>query len=264
MLVAKKAIVLISFGAKDQETRTVYIDSLTAKVKSRFCEYDVFHVFTSRFIIENLRQNNIKIFSLSEILAKLEQSGYQEVLLQPTHISEGTEYSDKIVKVAIAYKDSFSKLIIGKPAIVLGENEVAVLNVLAKQASPLKLGEEAVFMGHGSPSKHNPIYERLQCIADGLYDNITIGVLEENDYPDFSMVLNRLQKKGCQSVCLQPLLFTAGYHVMEDLAGTSNSWQSRLEAAGFSVRVHKAGLGANPNFQEIYLQRLKTMKNDIL
>ena len=54
--------------------------------------------------------------------------------------------------------------------------------------------EELILIGHGSPHRHNSVYENLQRLADDQNLKIHIGVIEPNDTPNFENVLDRLKK----------------------------------------------------------------------
>ncbi|WP_288807989.1 sirohydrochlorin cobaltochelatase, partial [uncultured Mitsuokella sp.] len=117
---------------------------------------------------------------------------------------------------------------------------------------------ELVLLGHGSPHRHNPVYERLQAEIDAQQLPIHVGVLESTDTPDFPMVLERLQKRKVREVLLAPLLLTSGMHVARDMAGEGEaSWKARLEKAGFSVTPILEGLGESPLFRQIYIEKAR-------
>jgi len=261
----KKAIILVSFGVVDEQVRRSCLDSIALKIRQSFPEYTVCIAFTSMFILKKLKKQNIQIDSLPEVLVKLQQEKYEEVVIQPTHLTPGEEYENKIIAVCEAYKTVFSKLKIGNPVFSL-ENEmpdkddyIIGLKCILQQIVSLAKTEEVVLMGHGSPHQHNPIYEILQRKADELKLPITIGVLEPNDYPGFDDVVVRLKHKNIKNIYLMPMLLAGGIHVMQDMAGASpNSWLNKLKHEGFKVRVYEKGLGENEDFQNIYIQHIQT------
>lgn len=265
----KKAIVLASFGTAFKESREKNIDSFEVLVKAEFPEYSVRRAFTSKFIIRKLAGQGITVDSLEMVLENLKSTGYQDVVIQSLHLTAGEEYENKILRVAEQYRDIFCTLRIGRPAMMKSANvsfeqETAdfmqIKEALQQQMPPvLASGQHIVLMGHGSPHRHNPAYEKLQTVfdADGL--PVTIGVLEESDSPNIEAVLRRLgENKNVSTVILMPLLLTAGDHVLNDMAGPEpGSWQSRLLRAGYQVQPYMHGLGENPAVQRIYLQHIK-------
>ena len=55
-------------------------------------------------------------------------------------------------------------------------------------------------------------------------------------------------------------MLVAGDHAQNDMAGSDpESWKSRLEEAGISVRCRMEGLGALASVQELYATHLKRM-----
>ena len=259
----KKAILIVSFGTLKNAARASCVDEIISKVKRNFPQYEVKNVFTSVFILQKINKEKLDIFSLSETLELLLQDGYEEVIIQPTLLTAGQEYKEKILKVVEKYQDKFPIVKIGPPAILPDKNIDLVMNALDKQIDLIGMDEEIVLMGHGSKNEHNPLYLELQKAVDKICPYISIGVLEEDDYPNFNDVIKRLQQKNRKRVCLMPLLFVAGMHVREDMLGDiSTSWKSRLKKAGFVVRYYDKGLGENEVFQEIYLKNIEGMINN--
>lgn len=264
----KKAIVLASFGTAFKESREKNIDSFEVLVKAEFPEYSVRRAFTSKFIIRKLAGQGILVDSLEMVLKDLKSGGYQDVVIQSLHLTAGEEYETKILRVAEQYQDVFCTLRVGRPAMMKSANAsfeqetadfMKMKEALQQQMPALEAGQHIVFMGHGSPHRHNPAYEKLQAVFDAAGVPVTIGVLEESDSPNIEAVLRRLREnKNVSTVILMPLLLTAGDHVLNDMAGPEpGSWQSRLLRAGYQVQPYMHGLGENPAVQRIYLQHIR-------
>ena len=116
--------------------------------------------------------------------------------------------------------------------------------------------EDLILIGHGSPHRHNPVYENLQSLAG---KKIHIGVIEDNDTPNFSDVVKRLKISRAEKILLAPLLFNGGVHVAEDIAGEKNSWRTKLSTLGYKVRVIRDGLGSFESFRELYIKKLEAI-----
>ena len=253
----KQAIIFASFGVADAKARAECIDKTASLLADSLPEFTVCQAFTSVFIKKKLAAAGIIRDSLPEALAKLQAAGFQLVIIQPSHLTRGEEFEQKIVAAAKAYKKSFQQLLLSQPILAAADAYAEVIAAVLPGLE-LKKGEQLVWLGHGSPHQHNPVYEGLQAYADANNLPINVGVLEPNDTPNFAMVLKRLKKASAKEVLLAPLLLAGGRHVAKDLAGSGNdSWQSRLEQAGFKVTVDKRGLGEYADFRKLYLARLK-------
>lgn len=77
-------------------------------------------------------------------------------------------------------------------------------------------------------------------------------------WPALDDVLPALHAAGNRRVHLMPFLLGAGAHACRNLAGQDPaSWQTRLRAAGFTVRCTLRGLGSLPGIQQLYCQKFK-------
>ena len=256
----RPVILLASFGVRDKEMRACTIDSIAYDLKERFKDYDIQQAFTSAFLRKKIAEDEgVTIPSLGEALEKLATDGCPKVLILPTHLTAGEEYEQKIRAAYDAYKDRIADLRLAGPVFEkpIDNQRVLMALLLDLHVHPQ---EELVLMGHGSPHTHNPVYDGLQAYIDGEGLPIHVGVLEPSDRPDFDDVLARLAKTGHKNVLLAPLLLTGGMHVQDDLAGDKDtSWKSRLEAAGYDVRVSPYGLGEYPAFRALFLKRAERM-----
>lgn len=252
----RQAIVLTSFGVADPEERARTIDCIALDLRAKYKDYDILEAYTSAFLRKKIRaQEGREIPSLPDVLARLAQDGYTRALILPTHLTPGEEYEEKIQAPYEAYRDRLADLRLAAPILARAEDDPRVLTALLLDLH-VRPGEQLVLMGHGSPHRHNPVYDRLQAHVDGEGLPVHIGVLEPSDTPGFDEVLARLRAAGATDVLLAPLLLTGGRHVQRDLAGEQpESWTSRLAAAGFSVRVSAHGLGEYPAFRALYLAR---------
>ena len=258
----QQAILLAGFGVLDKTQRTACLDLLAAEIAAAFPGCIVRQAYTSAFIRRRLAAAGDPMDGLSEALQKLHQEGIRRVFVQPLHLTSGEEYEEKLVKPVLQLQADFADLQLGQPLLpacaeALQTFDFArLLQALTDEAAP-KDGEVLVFMGHGSPHRHNPAYELLQTAADQLGLPLHIGVLEETDTPSLQDVLQRLQQHRIQKILLRPLLLTSGSHVTEDMAGPApSSWKNQLEQAGFCVRVDPRGLASYPAFRQLYRQKI--------
>lgn len=253
----KQAIVLVSFGAADDGSRKRSLDALEADFRAEFPEAIVVQAFTSVFIRKALEKRGIHIDSLEDALTHLAAEDVTHVLVQPTYMTPGEEFEKKVLDVVPSYAAHYDELIVGEPAFAKTPDYMKNLVALCRSIF-VPRDAELVLLGHGSPHRHNPVYERLQAEIDAQQLPIHVGVLESTDTPDFAMVLERLRRKPARNVLLAPLLLTSGMHVARDLAGDGEgSWKTRLEQAGFSVTPILEGLGESSIFRQIYIDKAR-------
>lgn len=247
-----KAVVLVSFGTADEKIFSRTIDALAKEISVELPNVELHLAYTSNFIIKKLLKRGVKVLTVDEQISKLRGEGYSEIILLPTHFTAGEEFDNKI-KICAA--DDVKVL---TPLFSLQcdtEFDKKILAAVLK-CFPVR-DEDLILIGHGSPHRHNPVYENFQWLIDESYKNIHVGVIEESDTPNFYDVLARLKKRHVEKILLAPLLFNGGVHLAEDIGGADeNSWKSRLNAAGYDVKVFTDGLGAFKIFRELYIEKL--------
>lgn len=84
--------------------------------------------------------------------------------------------------------------------------------------------------------------------------NFHVGTIE--GYPTFDTMLAQLKTSKAKSVTLMPLMFVAGDHARNDIAG---EWKEALEKEGYTVEARMEGLGQIPQIQEIFIEHIRFM-----
>lgn len=248
-LLTDGAIVLVTFGSADDFIRKNIFDSLTAEISQAFPNFEVRPAFTSNFMIKKLSRRGIFMPTPAEEISKLRAEGFRRIILLPTHLTPGEEFDNKIKPCAAADVEIIPPLFSENCSTPFDKKIFAtLLDCFQKSAD-----EDLVLIGHGSPHRHNPVYENLQLLAG---EKIHIGVIEATDTPNFSDVAERLKNSRAEKILIAPLLFNGGVHVEEDIAGEENSWQSRLAALNYKIRVIRDGLGSFKKFRELYIEKL--------
>lgn len=205
-------------------------------------------------------------------IANFQDEGYDNIVVQPTHIAPAEEFLDLSSYVkALAAIDTikerfkpFNALVIGRP--LLGTfgvthpyDEDTVVAVKAMQEDvdrAKKLGAALVYMGHGNdyfPSGGSYLkfaHEMNQAYPDVL---TVVGTVE--GYPTVDQVIEALKEKGVQKVYIRAFMIVAGDHATNDMAGPEeDSWKSLLEKEGISVTPYLHGMGENDKVAEIYVR----------
>ena len=240
------AIILASFGSANDSIREKIFYRLEAEVAEKFPAFEIRQAFTSNFMIKKLAARKIFFRTPAEEILKLRTGGFGKIFLLPTHLTPGEEFDNKI-KICAAEDVEIISPLMSEP---LDEKIFATILDCFKKFDD----EDLILIGHGSPHRHNTVYENLQRLAG---EKIHVGVIEESDTPNFSNVVERLKISHAKKILLAPLLFNGGVHVAEDIAGEKNSWRAKLSALGYEVRVIRDGLGSFKNFRKLYIKKLE-------
>lgn len=258
---SKKALVVISFGSTFADTRVHDIGGIEQALAAAFPAYDQFRAFTSNIIRKRLNERGLSIDDTSTILEKLKEQGYEEVILQPTHLLHGEEFEQKILSLKEKYATAFKKIIISKPLIVDEQDYNLVAAALIAQLPQCEADEGIVFMGHGTPRDNNKAhgytYLKMQSIFDAFGAPIVVGTVEDEDQPNFDNVLEQIEKRGYKKVHMYPLMVVAGDHANNDMYGEDeDSWKNQIEAKGIATEGHLNGIGRYKAIQALYIQHV--------
>lgn len=253
------AILVVSFGTSNHETREKTIGAVERAVAEAFPQYDVRRAFTSSFIVRKLEKEGIPVDDVNEAIAKLSSDGIRNLIVQPTHLMHGNEY-EKLKVVLQDAEGVFEKIVLGDPLLTDEKDIDAVITAVTEDVKSVCKGSETavIFMGHGSDAKANAVYVNMQNrLSEKGFSDIYIATVEAS--PSFEEVLQEISGKDYKRVILQPLMVVAGDHALNDMAGEEDSWKSRLIEAGYEVETVLKGLGEIPAIREIYVEHVKNL-----
>lgn len=256
----KAALVMVHFGTTHQDTREKTIDALNLRVQKEYSNLDFYEAYTSRIIIKRLGDKGIKKNNPLEVLKSLKEKGYTHILLQPTKIIDGVEM-ESLYRNVNAMIDEFKDVRVGTPLLYEPDDYSQLMQILTKDISA---DRTYFFVGHGTYDPTTAQYAMMDYMfkANG-FDNCVVGTIE--GYPSFEDGLNQIKKLKTKKITLVPLMFVAGDHAKNDIAG---EWKEQLEAQGYEVEVVLNGLGENPAIQKLYMNHIEFMfhhkKRDIL
>ena len=265
----KTALAVISFGSTFDDTRTRDIGGIEQALAAAFPAYDQYRAFTSGVIRKRLAEKGINVEGPEELLERLADIGYTELILQPTHLLHGEEFEQKILALKEKYQAAFKDIIISTPLITTDDDYKLAAAAAVSVLPELAAGEGVVFMGHGSPRNNNKsfgrTYNRLQKIFDAMGVPALIGTVEDEDSPNFDAVLKELRQRGYHKVHMYPFMVVAGDHANNDMYGDDDdSWRAQIEKLGVKTCGHLQGLGRNKAVQAIYIQHvLAAMANHL-
>ena len=290
----KKAIVLAGFGTS-YPTALVSITNIQKTVQKAFPGVTVRIAFTSNIIrnIWHKRQDDTGFIAEhkeipKEILyvkgplgtiADLQDEGYRTIIVQPTHVYDGEEYTDlcsyvrglnAITTIKKKYSP-FAKLVIGRP--VLGKHGVvhdyhedmeAAAKTLAADVALAQRNKSAlVYMGHGNEFYSTGIYAEFQQVMRRSYPQVKIFIGTVEGFPSLADTLSAVTHSNIKKIMLKPMMIVAGDHANNDMAGDDeDSWKNTFKKAGVRVKCIIHGLGENQTWDAIYVDHIKDVARD--
>lgn len=251
-----QAILVVSFGTSYNDSRDVTIGAIENAIAEAFPEYEVRRAFTSQIIIDKLKERDgLEIDNVEEALDRAVADGIKTLVVQPTHLMNGYEYTD-LADALKDYEDKFDQVVMGAPLLTSDADYDAVVAAITDHTASYDDGETAIcFMGHGTEADSNTVYATMQeKLTAAGFENYYVGTVEAT--PSLEDVIAAVKEKGTyKKVVLEPLMVVAGDHANNDMAGDEDdSWKSTFEKEGFEVECILEGLGQNEAIQQVYVQ----------
>ena len=175
-----QAILIVSFGTSYNDSRDKTIGAIETAAAEAFPEYEVRRAFTSQIIIDKLKErDNLEIDNVTEALDRAVADGIKTLIVQPTHLMNGYEYTD-LKEELETYRDKFEKIALGEPLLTSEEDFRAVAETITSETSSYDDGKTAIcFMGHGTEADSNQVYAKMQqTLAAMGKDAYDIGTVE--------------------------------------------------------------------------------------
>ena len=253
--IGEKELLVVSFGTSYNDSRRLTIGAIENAIDAAFPDYSVRRGFTSQIIIDHVKKrDNVSIDNVEEALNRAINNGVKTLVVQPTHLMDGLEYTDLVNEVGES-SDAFGQVAIGKPLLTSDDDFKAVISAITDATKEYDDGETAIcFMGHGTEADSNAVYQKLQdMLKEEGFDNYYVGTVEAT--PSCEDVIAQVKEGSYKKVVLEPLMIVAGDHANNDMAGDDDdSWKSQFEAAGYEVTCLLRGLGELEPIQQLFVQ----------
>ena len=263
--IGENELLVVSFGTSFNDNRRNTIGAIENALEKAFPDWSVRRAFTSQIIIDHVKsRDGEEIDNVKQALDRAVANGVKKLVIQPTHLMNGLEYTDLTEEVS-QYADAFDKISIGEPLLSSDEDFKSVEEAITGATSTYDDGQTAiVFMGHGTEADSNAIYSKMQeNLKADKYDHYYIGSVEST--PTVSDVLELVKAGDYKRVVLRPLMVVAGDHANNDMAGDEDdSWKSIFEAAGYEVECVLEGLGSVDAIHEIYVAHAQKAVDEAL
>ncbi len=255
----KAAVLVVSFGTSYNDSREATIGAIESAIAKALPDYEVRRAFTSQIIIDKLKERDgLEIDNVEEALDRAAADGIKTLVVQPTHLMDGYEYTD-LADALKDYEDKFDRVVLAEPLLASDEDFDAVIRAVTEKTASYDDGETAIcFMGHGTEADSNAVYAKMQeKLTAAGYENYYIGTVEAA--PSLEDVIAAINGKGTyKRVVLEPLMVVAGDHANNDMAGDEDdSWKTLIGNEGYEVECILEGLGQIPAVQDIYVAHTK-------
>ena len=242
--IGEKELLVVSFGTSYNDNRRLTIGAIENALQEACPDWSVRRAFTSQIIIDHVAKRDGEIIdNVHDALERAIKNGVKILVVQPTHLMDGFEYTDLRNELA-EYADAFDRIVLGDALLTSDADYTAVAEAVVAATKEYDDGETAVcFMGHGTEAASNAVYTKMQdVLSDMGCAHYYIGTVEAE--PSVEDVLKEVQAGSYKRVVLRPLMIVAGDHANNDMAGDEDdSWKSVFEAAGFEVSCVVEGLG---------------------
>ena len=256
--IGEKELLVVSFGTSFNDNRRLTIGAIEQHLQEAFPDWSVRRAFTSQIIIDHVAKRDGEIIdNVQQALDRAVANGVKVLLVQPTHLMNGFEYTDLKNELA-GYADAFDQILLGEPLLTIDRDYDMVAETLVDATAQYDDGETAiVFMGHGTEAESNGVYAKMQTVlSEAGCENYFIGTVEAE--PTVQDVLEKVQAGSYRRVVLRPMMIVAGDHANNDMAGDEeDSWKSVLTAAGYDVECVIEGLGQNPDVRALYVKHVQ-------
>lgn len=251
----KTALLVVSFGTTHLDTFEKTIAATEQALTEAFPELPFYRAFTSRIVRSRLDSKfGMKVDDVETAFARIAGDGFTHVLIQPTLLIPGEEF-DRLNASIRAAAGSLT-VSVGKP-LMCGEQDMDRMIEILKEAYPVEDGSALLLMGHGTYHSANNIYEVLNRKMQALSGTM-MRICTVEGSPSFEDGVQELTALGIRKATLAPILFVAGDHAKNDMAGDEpDSLRSMLEAEGIAVTPILQGLGELKPVQEFYVEKAK-------
>lgn len=254
--IGEKELLVVSFGTSYNDNRRLTIGAIEQAMDDKFGqEYSVRRGFTSQIIIDHVKKrDNVSIDNVKEALDRAANNGVKTLIVQPTHLMNGFEYTDLENELS-DYADAFEKIVLGKPVLTSDQDYQDMMKAITEETSKYDDGETAIcFMGHGTEADSNEVYGKMQTLlTENGFGDYYVGTVEAS--PTLEDVIAKVKEGDYKRVVLRPLMIVAGDHANNDMAGDEeDSWKSRFEKEGYTVVCEVKGLGEVAGVQEILVR----------
>ena len=256
--IGEKELLVVSFGTSYNDSRRLTIGAIEDALQEAFPDWSVRRAFTSQIIIDHVKERDGEaIDNVKEALERAVNNGVKTLVVQPTHLMHGFEYTDLKNELA-GYADAFEKIVLAEPILNIDRDFDLLAEAAADATAAYDDGKTAIcLMGHGTEAESNEVYAKMQTVLrEAGCEHLYIGTVEAK--PSVEDVLALVKAGDYSRVVLRPLMIVAGDHANNDMAGDEeDSWKSVFQGAGYEVECVLEGLGQLPAVRSLLVEHAR-------
>ena len=253
--IGENELLVVSFGTSFNDSRAEDIGGVEKALQEANPDWSVRRAFTAQIIINHVQARDDEVIdNMQQALDRAVANGVKNLVVQPTHLMNGLEYTDLVNELA-ENSDAFEHVAVGEPLLTSDDDFKAVISAITDATKEYDDGETAIcFMGHGTEADSNAVYQKMQdMLKEEGFDNYYVGTVEAT--PSCEDVIAQVKEGSYKKVVLEPLMIVAGDHANNDMAGDDDdSWKSQFKAAGYEVTCLVRGLGELEPIQQLFVQ----------
>jgi sirohydrochlorin cobaltochelatase len=240
------AIVLAAFGTTSDSGRAT-LETMLRATRQRYPGHAIYLALTAKTVIARLRARGIKVRTLKETLALLQQRGFSGAVLQSLMIAPGATDAH-IAQTATGTL----RVTHGEPLLSSSQDIAALIDALTPD---IPYDRPTVFILHGSKTHaqgQNVFAALTHALAGRFPDSATCNLTGAPGFDRLSRIRDRVRTRG--AVHFVPMLLTVGHHVQRDIMGDApHSLKNRLAAPETTCA---APLGDNPRIRSLFFRHL--------
>ena len=260
-----KGLLFTSFGTSFADTRAKTIDAIRDRLREEFPDLPFYEAWTSARIIAKVKAERGEHHdTLDEALAKASAAGVDDLTVATTCLLSGGETA-KITRAISEWAQVEGRTAhLAEPMLASRADRRAIARVLADEFAMVPDEDALLLMGHGStardsadPDATNAVYPDIQkALHDLGRTNFFVATVEGT--PLFEDAVPLVEAHAPKRVWLAPLMFVAGDHAKNDLAGEDpDSWASRLAALGYETSPVLRGLGEYAGIHQLICDHVR-------
>ena len=159
--IGEKELLVVSFGTSYNDSRRLTIGAIETALAEAFPDWSVRRAFTSQIIIDRVRERDgVEIDNVKAALDRAVDNGVKTLVVQPTHLMDGLEYTDLVDELA-QYTDAFEHIAVGAPLLTSDGDFQAV-------AGKVLYLQRLLFLFHGYRG-HLPVYPHRKLLHMGRH-----------------------------------------------------------------------------------------------